>query len=101
MNKEGVNLESWNPFDFIRQQQAIAKRVLEEDAMTYSAREQVTMKEQVQAINESVQMWLRLNQELMIKEPIDVKTYMSQYMRLKTNSVRGVCYVVGRISAAQ
>ena len=46
-------------------------------------------------------MWLRLNQELMIKEPIDVKTYMSQYMRLKTNSVRGVCYVVGRISAAQ
>ena len=61
MNRQGVKLESMTPFDYIREQDQLKQKLVEESKMTQSARVLASEKEVEKELFEQVHMWLRLN----------------------------------------
>ena len=65
MNKQGVKLESMSPFDYLREQEQLKQKLLEESKMTQSARAHASNLEVERQLFEQVHIWLRLNQDMM------------------------------------
>ena len=98
MNRQGVESRETNPLDYIRQQEEKAKRLLEEEKMTETARQRKSDEELMKDMNDQVNLWLKLNQEFLTKQKPVVDRYESKYLKSNAEFVRGLAYVIGRQS---
>ena len=76
----------------------MTKQMLAEQNMTESARVRLDETVVQKKTDDQVALWLKLNSGLMTRKPVIVEPYESSRMKLRQEGVRGICYVIRRLT---
>lgn len=98
MNAHGVQLTEMTPHEYIKDQKEKAKKILEQELMTETARFKATQAELELQVKTQVSMWLKLNRDKLLLQRPEPVSYESKFLKYSNDFVRGLAYVVGRQS---